>query len=159
MHLLTPGLNLFDMIAELIRYSQTADQKIIEIFDQSDKQMPEAEKVFSHVLNAQHIWMKRIIYEHTSYFAWQIHDRKLFERIHLENFLLIVKIFKEVNPEENIMYQNSLGLKYTCKVSDIFVHVVNHSTYHRGQIATLFKSAGIMPPVTDYIILKREGLI
>jgi uncharacterized damage-inducible protein DinB len=147
------------MIAEIIRYTQFADQRIIEIFDQFPQQMPEAEKLFSHVLNAQHIWMKRIIYEPQEYSPWQIHDRSLFEKIHLENFLLICKVFKEADPEETISYKNSKGEEFTSKVNDIFFHVLNHSTYHRGQIATLFRIAGIIPPVTDYIILKREGLI
>ncbi len=91
------------MIAEMIKYCQMADQKIIEIFDRSTAEMPEAEKLFSHVLNAQHIWMRRITYMPQAYGAWQIHNSKSFEKIHLENFLLIVKVFKGVNPEENII--------------------------------------------------------
>ena len=147
------------MTAEIIRYSQFADQLIIEVFNQYQQQMPEAEKLFSHVLNAQHIWMKRIINAPQEYSAWQIHDRSLYEKIHLENFLQICKVFKEADHEEIISYKNSKGEDFSSKVSDLFFHVLNHSTYHRGQIATLFKAAGITPPVTDYIMLKREGLI
>ncbi|WP_379084396.1 DinB family protein [Pedobacter sp. UC225_65] len=46
--------------------------------------------------------------------------------------------------------------QYTGIVKDILFHVFNHSTYHRAQIATLFKESGITPPVTDFIILKRN---
>ena len=147
------------MTAEIIRYTQFADQLIIEVFNQSQQQMPEAEKLFSHVLNAQHVWMKRIIYEPEKFGIWQIHDRSLYEKIHLENFLLICKVFKEADSEEIISYKNSKGEDFSGKVSDLFFHVLNHSTYHRAQIATLFRAAGIIPPVTDYIILKREDLI
>ncbi|WP_209331385.1 DinB family protein [Lunatimonas salinarum] len=41
------------------------------------------------------------------------------------------------------------------KAFGLFNHIVNHSTYHRGQIATLFRESGLQPVVTDYIMLKR----
>ena len=36
-------------------------------------------------------------------------------------------------------------------------HFVNHSTYHRGQIASNLKEHGIEPLVTDYIFYKRKN--
>jgi uncharacterized damage-inducible protein DinB len=39
---------------------------------------------------------------------------------------------------------------------DVMVrHVVNHSTYHRGQIAAFIRQFGIKPPQTDYIAFAR----
>ncbi len=34
-------------------------------------------------------------------------------------------------------------------------HVVNHSTYHRGQIAAFSRQFGVKPPTTDYIAFAR----
>jgi uncharacterized damage-inducible protein DinB len=34
----------------------------------------------------------------------------------------------------------------------LLVHVVNHSTYHRGQLATLFRQVGATPPPTDLLL-------
>ena len=34
-------------------------------------------------------------------------------------------------------------------------HVVNHSSYHRGQIVTLFRQLGLEPPATDLIRFLR----
>ncbi len=37
-------------------------------------------------------------------------------------------------------------------------HVVNHSTYHRGQIASKLKRFGVEPPVTDFIFWVFEQM-
>ena len=34
----------------------------------------------------------------------------------------------------------------------LLLHVVNHSTYHRGQLATLFRQVGAVPPGTDLVL-------
>jgi uncharacterized damage-inducible protein DinB len=37
-----------------------------------------------------------------------------------------------------------------------YQHVVNHSTYHRGQIITMMRQLGVKPPSTDLIQFYRE---
>ncbi len=40
---------------------------------------------------------------------------------------------------------------------DVMVrHITNHSTYHRGQIATFMRQLGATPPSTDLIVFARE---
>ena len=38
----------------------------------------------------------------------------------------------------------------------MITHVVNHATYHRGQIATFFRQLGLKPVGTDFITYARE---
>lgn len=38
----------------------------------------------------------------------------------------------------------------------MITHVVNHATYHRGQIATFFRQLGLKPIGTDFITYARE---
>jgi uncharacterized damage-inducible protein DinB len=40
----------------------------------------------------------------------------------------------------------------------ILRHVVNHATYHRGQIASKLKRFGVEPPVTDLVFWARDEL-
>lgn len=40
----------------------------------------------------------------------------------------------------------------------ILRHVVNHSTYHRGQVASKLKRFGIEPPFTDFAIWMMEQI-
>ena len=142
------------MLAESLHYTKVADGKLIEIF----KQHKVSENViimFSHVLNAQHIWASRILGVAPKYQVWEVFNVDLFEEISKENFDLIAQILKNYSLEKEISYANSKG-SYTSIVKDILFHIVNHSTYHRAQIATIFKLEGIEAPITDHIILKRE---
>ena len=59
--------------------------------------------------------------------------------------------------ETPLSYRNLKGESYTQPLVDQLVHVVNHSTYHRGQIATLSRQAGFPAPATDLIVFKREN--
>jgi len=145
------------MLQNLINYTSLADRKIIDVFFQANKPMPEAEKLFSHVLNAQHIWAKRIFREEPEYDIFQIHSMGDYENIHLRNSEFLLQIIRTKNLEELVIYTNSKGENYVNAVSDILFHVVNHSTYHRGQVAAQFRLNGITPPSTDYIMLKRNG--
>lgn len=40
---------------------------------------------------------------------------------------------------------------------DILLHVVNHGTYHRGQVADMLYELGVFPPATDYPVFLRES--
>lgn len=58
---------------------------------------------------------------------------------------------------EAVSYRNLKGEQYRQPLADQLVHVVNHSTYHRGQLATLSRQAGFAVPPTDLIVFKREN--
>ncbi|MBB2146878.1 damage-inducible protein DinB [Pedobacter sp. LMG 31464] len=144
------------MLEESIQYTKIADSKLIEIFKQHQEISPKAIALFNHVLNAQHIWANRILGLLPKYQVWETYGTEMFEQISDENFELLTQIIKNIPLDKEITYTNSLGDQYTSLAKDILFHVVNHSTYHRGQIASLFKLDGITPPVTDYIMLKRD---
>lgn len=56
-----------------------------------------------------------------------------------------------------VAYTNLRGEDFRQPLADQLVHVVNHSTYHRGQVATLSRQAGFSAPPTDLIVFKREN--
>ncbi len=60
---------------------------------------------------------------------------------------------------ETVVYKNSKGEPWTSTVEDILTHVVLHSAYHRGQIASLMRAGGEQPAYTDFIHAVRQGLI
>jgi uncharacterized damage-inducible protein DinB len=55
--------------------------------------------------------------------------------------------------EEQLLDTRLLGAdKKPILVADIITHVLNHATYHRGQLITMGRQAGLQsPPRTDYI--------
>lgn len=57
-----------------------------------------------------------------------------------------------------IGYKTSKGDAFQNTVKDILFHIINHSTYHRGQIAANCKEYGIEPLMSDYIFYKRDSI-
>lgn len=51
-----------------------------------------------------------------------------------------------------LSYTNFQGEVWTYPLWRILYHVVNHQTYHRGQIATLLRQLGATPLQTDYLV-------
>jgi uncharacterized damage-inducible protein DinB len=58
-----------------------------------------------------------------------------------------------------VHYKNSKGEPWTSNVADVIQHVVFHSAYHRGQIASDVRAAGKEPAYTDFIHAVRNGFI
>jgi len=143
------------MLKEMIEYTALADHKIIAVFKTAGIHMPEAESLFSHTLNAQHIWAKRVLEQEPDVAVWALLQPEQFEAVSNNNFVLIRKIFEQVPLDREIQYSTASGESYSGQVKDILFHLVNHSTYHRAQISSIFKKNGISPPITDYIMLKR----
>jgi uncharacterized damage-inducible protein DinB len=52
-------------------------------------------------------------------------------------------------------YTTTEGKAYSNVLSDMLVHLANHSSYHRGQIATLLRQLGVVPQSTDFILFIR----
>jgi uncharacterized damage-inducible protein DinB len=144
---------------EIVNYTELADQRIIEIFKLAKVEMSDAERLFSHILNAQHIWAYRISEKKPLYAVWEIHAKENFESIAAENFRLIRAVLENNVLDKRIVYGNSQGVQYENRLDEILFHLFNHSTYHRAQVVSLLKKEGFTPPVTDYIMLKRDHLL
>ena len=52
-------------------------------------------------------------------------------------------------------YKTMEGKAYSNVLSDMLLHVANHSSYHRGQITTLLRQSGAVPQSTDFILFIR----
>jgi uncharacterized damage-inducible protein DinB len=40
----------------------------------------------------------------------------------------------------------------------VVMHLMNHGSYHRGQLATMLRQAGVKPPATDLMVFYRSKL-
>ena len=80
------------------------------------------------------------------------------KHINFTNYQNSLRIVEEYDFDERIRYTTSRGETFESTVRDILFHAINHSTYHRGQIASDFKLHGMTPLITDYIFYKRDSL-
>jgi uncharacterized damage-inducible protein DinB len=49
------------------------------------------------------------------------------------------------------------GQAFSGPLVNLMKHVVNHSTYHRGQLVTQPRQLGLKPPSTDLILCLRRA--
>jgi uncharacterized damage-inducible protein DinB len=58
--------------------------------------------------------------------------------------------------QATIRIQPTMGGVYVHTYLQTLQHVVDHSSYHRGQIVTLLRQLGAPPPSTGFILFHRE---
>ena len=59
--------------------------------------------------------------------------------------------------ERPLSYTNFKGERWTYPLWQTLVHVVNHQTYHRGQITTLLRQLGTSAPAIDFLVAQDVG--
>jgi len=57
----------------------------------------------------------------------------------------------------SISYENLQGQRWEYALVHMMQHVVNHSSYHRGQVVTLLRQLDQRPPTTDFLVFFDEG--
>ena len=60
---------------------------------------------------------------------------------------------------QTVTYKNTKGEAWSSSIGDILTHVLMHSAYHRGQIASHMREQGHTPAYTDFIHAVRQGHI
>ena len=59
--------------------------------------------------------------------------------------------------DETRAVKPSTGGEYVHTLRQMFRHTVDHSTYHRGQVVTMLRQVGAVPPNTGLIVFYRGG--
>ena len=140
---------------ELFEYNHTVNQKVIAaIVDHPGKVSEKCLNLQSHIINAHKIWNARIIPVENIYERWQLHSIKNLAELDNENFHASMRILEQFDINAIVNYSNSKGQLFNNSVRDILFQIINHSTYHRAQVATEFMLSGLEPLMTDYIFYK-----
>ncbi len=130
-------------VINTLKKQQVADKKILTLM--------------SHVLSALNIWLARIENRSTEHYPlWQMYDIDQLEEMADDigaRWLLYIE--RNEKFDGVLVYKNYVGLPYENKIENIMIHLVNHSTYHRAQIAILLRQAGLEPINTDFITYDR----
>lgn len=141
---------------QLFDYNFHCNKKLIELCDGKADIPEKSVELFSHLLNAHHIWNSRILGERPMYEVWQKHPINVWGDMHYENQRSSFDITSEADDfDRRIDYENSKGRLFTNTLQDILFHIINHSTHHRGQIMMDLRQNNIEPLPLDYIFYKR----
>lgn len=132
-----------------LRYNYLANIKYIDFLTMNP--FPEGEKLLSHILNAQHIWNARVDQSLSIYGIWQVHKAEQWTLINKENYDSSLGHIIGVNMQKGHEYKEYTGDFLSNNMEEILNHILMHSAYHRGQIASKAEQEGFSPPKTDYM--------
>ncbi len=141
---------------ELLEYNYHFNQELGDVFvNETSKTSEKSIKLYSHILNAHNIWNSRIEHGQTNFGVWDIHPVEACRDIDKQNYVDSLRILDKYDLDLMINYTTTRGDKFSNRLRDIVFHIINHGTYHRGQIATEFRQSGLIPLVSDFVLYKR----
>ncbi|HRI78181.1 MAG TPA: DinB family protein [Cyclobacteriaceae bacterium] len=142
---------------KLYQFNSWANDRVLATLR---KQHVRDEKILSllgHYLAAQFLWLFRIKgLPAPDYKLWGDYSFEQLEKMSEESGKLWLEFVGEnENFNRELTYKNYVGDSYTNNVESIMIHLVNHSTYHRAQIALLLRERGFEAINTDFITFDR----
>lgn len=155
-----------DRIKALFEYNHWANDRVFEAVsrltpEQYTKDTKSSHRcvrdTFVHVISAEWIYLQRV--SGTSPKSlWSPLDfptvSKLKDRwIKLaREQMAFIRSLTDEELKKPISYINLAGEPFTYPLWQILQHVVNHSSYHRGQITTMLRQLGATPEATDFLL-------
>lgn len=142
---------------KLYNYNYWSNKRVLGAIEKQKVNDPKILQLMGHVLAAQYLWLHRIKGLPTP-------DVKLWGEYSLERLLHMAedvgKMWIEYvestdNFDRELTYHNYTNDPYTNNVENIMIHLVNHSSYHRAQVALLLRQKGFEPINTDFITYDR----
>jgi len=152
-------------IHQHVTYNLWANTKVADVlraidnslyFQENNSSFSSIAKTVLHLWGAQFIWLTRMQGE--SLREWpsaNVTDKEEgLDGLILSSASLVsfVKSKNESFLKSTYAYNNMKGEPFVDPYEDTLLHVVNHSTYHRGQIITMLRQGGVKTvPSTDLI--------
>ena len=150
------------MKAHFIRFftfNNWANKAVTDFISTNDIRDERVLLLASHLAHAQRNWYFRVTGQQNDVQLWTLEQPSSIAMQLSENGALWLTHLNELHDVDfhaKLAYKNMAGDTYIDNIADVLTHLVNHSTYHRGQIMQLIRGLGMTPPGTDFIIFARQ---
>ena len=159
-----------ETIRELYAYNHWANQRVLtsvaalsgEQFTRSmGNSFGSVRDTVAHVLAAEWIWLERWLGRSpkallpSSDFPTVAAIGERWATVEQDRNRLIQALTQE-RLQQPIAYINTRGERFSYLLWQQMMHVVNHSSYHRGQVTTLLRQLGAEPLSTDLLLYYDE---
>jgi uncharacterized damage-inducible protein DinB len=155
-------MELLDHLRRQFAYDAWANREVLATLSASERPTTRPRQLLAHILAAERLWLERIRQQPQSLLVWPDFTFEQCEAQIGELALLWREFLSRLAPaglSDEVTYKNSKGEPWTSTVEDILTHVLLHSAYHRGQIASQVRAGGEQPAYTDFIHAVRQGLV
>jgi uncharacterized damage-inducible protein DinB len=155
-------LELLQEFHRLFAYDAWANREVLATIKKCPQPTPRFVERMAHILAAERLWLERLKQEQQTQPVWPKFslgqcESEIEEMARLWRLFLAGMTVEEL--EQRVSYKNTQGEPWSSQIGDILMHVVMHSVYHRGQIASDMRAAGFTPANTDFIHSVRRGFI
>ncbi|QNK64190.1 damage-inducible protein DinB [Pedobacter sp. PAMC26386] len=139
---------------EIFEYNHQMNQMLIgTLIENEEKASEKAFQLLCHIVNVHMIWNSRILNESLAG-TLGIHPIKELQKLDTTNYQNTLSIIQKSDLSNILEYSDMKGNSHRDLIRDILFQSINHSTYHRAQIATECRQTEIEPLITDYIFYK-----
>ena len=151
-----------DHFRRLLDYDRWANGETLLHLQESVAPPPPAVRWMAHIVGSEYLWLARLREEAPAVPVWPDFDLTACAAGLVELESAWPHWLETLDPEslaEGVGYRNTKGEFWTSTMGDILTHVIIHSAYHRGQIASAVRAGGETPAYTDFIHAVRQGLV
>jgi uncharacterized damage-inducible protein DinB len=158
------------LLQQYAAYNMWANQKMIDVVKTLKEEQVQQEIVSSfssiyktllHYWTAESLWHLRMLHQphedsSAMGFAGSTAElcNNLLKQSEIWNEWIVSA--KEEELQQNLSYKNLAGESFEQPVYLLLHHVFNHSTFHRGQLITMFRQLGVSElPSTDFTTFTR----
>jgi uncharacterized damage-inducible protein DinB len=155
-------MELLEHMRRQFAYDEWANREVLSGLKASGNPPLRPRQLMAHILSAERLWLERLTKQLQSLPVWPDFTFDQCEAQIVEVAQLWHNFSGHLSPAgllDTVVYKNTKGEPWTSTVEDILTHVVLHSAYHRGQIASLVRASGEQPAYTDFIHAVRQGLV
>jgi len=139
-----------ELLMESFDYDLWATQQWLEALPRfPDPQRPYS--IANHILRAQQIWLERC-WSDTEVGKIDAEPNAAAVQLHA----LWKDFLSTCDPTAYVAYTSKTGEAHFPTVEHVALHVVNHGSYHRGQLREIAEQQGIEYPETDRIRWQRQ---
>jgi uncharacterized damage-inducible protein DinB len=158
---------------QLYDYNYWANHRLIataetlsneQLFRQHGHSWGSVQGVLVHMMSAEWVWLRRCQGESPrAMLNWDDYPTVgvLAERwAQIESEMLgFINTQSPESLSRAIAYTNTRGITFTLELWKMLVHVANHSTHHRGELASMFAMMDVPHPEDDWLFyfLERSG--
>lgn len=157
-----------DEVRTLYAYNSWANHRVLdacaplsaEKFTQNIvSSFPSVRDTLAHIMLAEWVWLERWQGRSPAFppsdFADLASIRARWQKID-GDLNAFVQELSVADLDRVVEYKNTKGTAFSNPMRQMLSHVVNHGTYHRGQITTMLRQLGATPLTTDLIAFYRE---
>lgn len=139
-----------------------SNSQILNTLQSLEHKEERAQFLFSHLLSSHSMWFSRVTQTEMTCTLFQERTLAECEQLMLENlngWKAFLSGKSETDLEQTIDFLGaweSVPKKRRMKIEDALIHLINHSSYHRGQIVASLKGKVEPLPLTTYIMYASE---